>query len=195
MVGSSAVTINDYADGSLAAHGSGVVLSDGTILTARHVVHNQSDIRVVGPDGREEKIERVLWEDEAHDVALVLPSAIYVAGSPLACGQQAIGTRIEAVGSPLDLGHNVHSYGRIASREIVTDDWQSAVVLDLTIAPGNSGGPVFNELGEVVGIAVGAPLAPIGGMFASLTGFSLMVPSSAICPVIEQHRIVSAPGV
>lgn len=130
-------------------HGSGVLLDGGRIITNAHVVGTSLLVTVESWEGR--TLEgRVLRVDGRRDLALV--SAPDLAGSPpLALGDSDLlrpGTPVIAIGHPLGFvgaasSGVVHRIGR------APDHW---IMADLHLAPGNSGGPLANFRGEVVGI-------------------------------------------
>ena len=134
--------------------GSGVIVrSDGVILTNAHVVGTASTVRVGLADGR--RVEgRVLGRDPTLDVAVVrinapnLPSASVGDSDRLEVGQTAI-----AIGNPLGLERTVTT-GVISAlnrspRGIALD---GLIQTDAAISPGNSGGPLLDSRGRVIGI-------------------------------------------
>jgi S1-C subfamily serine protease len=186
------VKVNTYdKDGKGSGHGTGVILRDGAVLTASHVVTGAASVAFV-VEGQPAVKARVLWEDKAHDVALLLPETIYSGiGRSLVCeAPPSIGTEVEVVGSPL-LFDFVHTHGRIASKpQQIEDAWKSAVLADLSVAPGNSGGPAFDKDGNVVGMVVGMVMIP-AGFSSSSAGLAIIVPSNVICSVIAYHKATS----
>jgi serine protease Do len=141
------------------ASGSGFIISkDGHVLTNRHVL--QGDLVVQVPDGRQfERIE-ILGADERSDVAVIrilddkdgdLPIAVLGDSDELEVGEAVI-----AIGSPFELASSV-SYGVVSAtgRMNVHRGAGSAeefIQTDAALNPGNSGGPLINLDGQVVGI-------------------------------------------
>ena len=138
-------------------HGSGFAIApDGLVITNSHVVHNASHIAARFPDGREFDA-RVIGEDPATDVALLrvaagdVPFARLGKSSILHVGHIAI-----AIGNPLGFQTTVtagvvSALGRAlpsASGRLVDDVIQT----DAALNPGNSGGPLLNSRGEVIGV-------------------------------------------
>jgi S1-C subfamily serine protease len=139
--------------------GSGVLISkDGKILTAAHVVQAADHIEVEMQDG--ERIPaHVLASEQAADLALLQlerkPKSAYVA-SLGDSDKTEVGEQIFVVGAPLGISYSL-SVGYISARR-VTDDLFGGFLpteqfqTDAAINTGNSGGPMFNMKGEVIGI-------------------------------------------
>jgi len=137
--------------------GSGFVISsDGYIVTNNHVIENASDIKVNFSDGRIEKAE-LKGTDPSTDIAVIKifgsgQKALAFANSDsLKVGQIAI-----AIGNPLGLQHSVtagvvSALGRTlrATNGRLIDD---VIQTDAALNPGNSGGPLVNSSGQVIGI-------------------------------------------
>ena len=139
--------------------GSGVVISEaGEIMTAAHVVQSVDRVVVEFANG-EEIPATVITTDQDADVALIklvwLPEKLSVAtlgDSDLT----EIGERIMIIGAPLGLAHSLsagHISGRQRSGQMSDDfDIDEFFQTDASINHGNSGGPMFNMKGEVIGI-------------------------------------------
>lgn len=137
--------------------GTGVILrADGYILTSAHVLHRNSTIKVAMDDGRKLPAE-VVGRDNFSDLAVVkvaaddLPVARFGTTKNLRAGDWAI-----AIGSPLGFEHTV-TLGIISAvgRSINDDTFRNRVDLiqtDAAINMGNSGGPLLNIKGDVIGI-------------------------------------------
>lgn len=134
-----------------AAMGSGMIVdSDGYILTASHVVEGVATV-TVGLNSREQVSGTVIGRDDATDLAIVridrkaLPTVTLGDSSKLKPGQEVV-----AVGYPLDLAGSVTVTKGIISAMRESDLIQT----DVAVNPGNSGGPLVNLLGEVVGVNI-----------------------------------------
>ena len=140
--------------------GSGFLVdTEGHILTNYHVVHDASTVQVVLPNG-ETLDAKVAGRSPADDVALLKVDAKDVAGieplpladsSAIETGQMAI-----AVGSPFGLDNSV-TVGVISGVErsrpgVLSRPITGMIQTDASLNPGNSGGPLLNSLGEVIGI-------------------------------------------
>jgi len=135
--------------------GSGVIIrSDGYLVTNEHVVNEAEKIQVKLADGR--RFEgRLVGKDERVDLALV---KIEATGLPVAAlgdsNKLRIGEFVLALGQPFGLEQSV-SFG-IVSRKgaplLVAAPGFDFIQTDATVNPGNSGGPLVNMAGEVIGI-------------------------------------------
>lgn len=166
-------------------HGSGVHIGNGYILTAAHVVDGSASIRVRATHNGEEPAE-LLWLNKAHDVALLRSDHLKgVDSSPLSCKPVGVGQSVKATGNPGPLEF-ITSWGRVSSDEAKRGNWKSSIIVDLTIAPGSSGGPVFDTHGNVVGLVVGIALMS-HGFSSSAIPYSYVVPGQAICSLLARN--------
>jgi serine protease Do len=133
--------------------GSGFIVSaDGKILTNAHVVEGADEIRVKLSD-RTEKVAKVLGIDKATDVALLKIDAKDL--RPVKFGDSdrlEVGEWVLAIGSPFSLEYTAtHGIVSALGREL-NANYVPFIQTDVPVNPGNSGGPLFNMRGEVVGI-------------------------------------------
>jgi len=138
--------------------GSGFIVSaDGYVLTNAHVVADASEVTVTLTD-RREFIAKVIGIDKASDVALIkiaatgLPTVRFGDPSKLRPGQWAI-----AIGSPFGFENSVtagviSALGRPLNDGSQQTSYVTFIQTDAAVNPGNSGGPLFNIDGEVIGI-------------------------------------------
>lgn len=134
--------------------GSGFIVSpDGIILTNAHVVANADEVTVRLTDHREFKA-KVLGSDKRTDVAVLKVDArdlptVRVGNSDTA----RVGEWVVAIGAPFGLDNTVTS-GIISAkgRTLPGDSYVPFIQTDAAVNPGNSGGPLFNLRGEVIGI-------------------------------------------
>jgi serine protease Do len=134
--------------------GSGVIIDpDGIILTNRHVVAGNGDIRITLHDGRQFEATEVLTDPKT-DLAIVKIDAKNLPHAPMANSDEAdVGDWVLALGQPFGLQRTVTA-GIISakSRGIGITARENFIQTDAAINPGNSGGPLVNLNGEVVGI-------------------------------------------
>jgi tetratricopeptide (TPR) repeat protein len=132
--------------------GSGfIVREDGAVVTNYHVINMASDIKIkVG--ARVERVEGVLHADPENDLAILkLAGTGYPKVKIGDAGKLGVGEKIYVIGSPRGL-ENTISEGIISGiREV--DTTRKILQMTASISPGSSGGPLFNERGEVVGVA------------------------------------------
>jgi serine protease Do len=173
----------------VSAQGSGFVIDgkEGLIVTNNHVIDGADEIVVNFSDGSKLKVEKVLGKDTKTDLALlkVAPKRplAQVAFGPSA--RMKVGDWVMAIGNPFGLGGSV-SVGIISAkqRDINTGPYDDYLQTDAAINKGNSGGPLFNMDGEVIGINT-AIISPTG--FSVGIGFA--VPSDAATVVVDQLRL------
>ncbi len=165
--------------------GSGFLISaDGYLLTNHHVVSRADEILVVLSDKRELK-GRLIGSDARTDVALV---KIEATGLPfLKAGEVdklRVGEWVLAIGSPFGLDQTVTA-GIVSAKNREIGDFLQFIQTDAAVNQGNSGGPLLNTRGEVVGIN-SRILAPTGGF----QGISLAIPIDEAIRVSDSLRSV-----
>lgn len=136
------------------AQGSGFIISpDGLILTNAHVVRDAKDVTVKLTDRREFDA-RVLGADPKTDVAVLRIKARDLPTVPLGSARDLkVGEWVLAIGSPFGFENSVTA-GVVSAkgRSLPDDNFVPFIQTDVAVNPGNSGGPLFNTRGEVVGI-------------------------------------------
>jgi S1-C subfamily serine protease len=150
--------------------GSGVLITeDGKVITAAHVVQTADEVEVVFFDGGVASA-KVLSTDPRADVALIkLVDELPASAHPRPLGDSArarIGEEILVVGAPMGVTQTL-TVGHISARRTFPKELHGLVQLELlqtdaAINTGNSGGPMFNQAGEVIGI-VSRMLSKSGG--------------------------------
>jgi S1-C subfamily serine protease len=169
------------------ALGTGVVIEDetGMILTALHVVRNATAVRVVFHDGFETDAALVSAQPE-NDLAVLKPAVIpddlmpaTLAGS----GHLNPGDDVVAVGNPFGISNSVSvgvvsGLGRSFEAPQTGETLRNLIQFDAAVNPGNSGGPLLDRNGEVVGI-VSALLNPTEQEFFVGIGFAVTIETAA----------------
>ena len=148
---------NGKADDGL---GSGVVVDDsGSILTSLHVVANATSIQLTFADGTKSPA-RVMVQQPENDIAVLRairpPAQLFpaVLGNP---NSMRVGDEVYAVGNPFGLYSSMSSgvisgFNRSFRPENSDQRLQSLIQFDAAVNPGNSGGPLLNRNGQVIGI-------------------------------------------
>lgn len=172
-------------------HGSGTHIGGGYILTAAHVVDGAKSMKLKTSNGRF-RYARVLWTNAQYDVALLRTGEEGMATAHLSCAVLHEGDLIRADGNPLNIEF-VSSSGKISGglRDTGMPDGKGpakAYITDMTTVMGMSGGGVFDQRGDLIGITSAVAIAPLqtGPQSAvpSLTGFGFVVPSSVVCELM-----------
>ena len=134
--------------------GSGFIISaDGLILTNAHVVRDAKDVTVKLTDRREFQA-RVLGSDPKTDVAVLRIEAKNLPVVPIGSSRDLrVGEWVLAIGSPFGFENSVTA-GVVSAkgRSLPDDSLVPFIQTDVAVNPGNSGGPLFNSRGEVIGI-------------------------------------------
>ena len=171
--------------------GSGMIISsDGLVVTNNHVIEDATSISVTLADGRDVAADLV-GSIPSNDVALIrvrdaedLSTVVFGSSGDLRVGDPvvAIGNALGLGGTPSVTAGIVSALGREISQPIRLED---LVQTDAAIYPGNSGGPLVNAAGEVVGVNTAvAPNATGGG--AENLGFAISI--DQLKPLIEELK-------
>lgn len=154
-----------------AGHGSGVLVGrKGLVMTNAHVVGDAKAVQVITSLGLEIK-GNVVAVNKARDVALIQTPIKTRKAVPLLTDLPEVGSALFAVGSPLKEELSMTVTKGIASA--IREDSASGLSFiqgDVAISPGNSGGPLFNAKGQVIGLSVA------GYKGLGLSGLNLFIP-------------------
>jgi serine protease Do len=166
--------------------GSGFIIDGaGIVVTNNHVISEADEITVILNDGTRLKAE-LMGKDQKTDIALLrvktdkpLKAVKFGDSDRLRLGEWVI-----AIGNPFSLGGTVTA-GIVSARnrDINSGPYDNYIQTDASINRGNSGGPLFNLEGEVIGVNT-AIISPSGGSI----GIGFAVPSKTALPVIEQLK-------
>jgi serine protease Do len=171
--------------------GSGFIVDpSGLVVTNNHVIADADEITVTLQDNTNFKA-KVVGRDTKIDVALLkIDSATPLASVKFGDSDQTrVGDWVLAIGNPFGLGGTVTA-GILSARarEIDAGPYDDFLQTDPAINRGNSGGPMFNMAGEVIGINT-AIYSPSGGSI----GIGFALPSNLAAPTVEQLREFGRP--
>ena len=166
--------------------GSGFIIDPaGLVVTNNHVIADADEVNVILNDGTTLKAE-VVGRDTKTDLALlkVKPTRPLKAVSFGNSDTLRLGDWVIAIGNPFSLGGTVTA-GIVSARnrDIQSGPYDNYIQTDAAINRGNSGGPLFDLNGKVVGVNT-AIISPSGGSI----GIGFAVPSKTVMPVIDQLR-------
>ena len=166
--------------------GSGFVISDdGYVVTNEHVINSADEITVILNNGEEYKA-KVVGADKKTDIAL-----LKIEGDDdfkfVEFGDDKelrVGSWVVTIGNPFGFGSSV-SAGIVSAnhRNLRSGPYDDFIQTDASINKGNSGGPLFNLDGKVVGVNA-AIVSPTGGS----VGIGFSIPASTVVPVIAQLK-------
>jgi len=136
------------------AVGTGFAISASRVVTVRHLVVGQEEVTAHTFDGRVVEL-RVVGTDARSDLALLESSEPLFEPAVLGDSNPLVGESVVALGHPFGLGHSLAA-GTVAgaNRRMASSDTEF-LQLSIGLNPGNSGGPLFNEQGGVVGVLTG----------------------------------------
>lgn len=164
--------------------GSGFILStDGYVMTNAHVVDDADTIYVTLTDKREFKA-KLIGVDERTDVALVKINAASLPTVTIGDSDKVrVGEWVVAIGSPFGLDNTVTA-GIVSAKGRDTGDYLPFIQTDVAVNPGNSGGPLINMQGEVIGIN-----SQIYSRTGGFMGISFAIPIDEAMRVAEQLKV------
>ncbi len=176
-----------YVEGT----GSGFVISaDGYVVTNYHVIEKASAVEVV-THGGETLQAKVIGSESTNDVAL-----LKVEGENMSCvtlgssDALAVGDQVAAIGNPLGELISTMTVGYISAKDRIVDTDGTVINMlqtDAAINSGNSGGPLFNMNGEVVGI-ITAKYSGNSNSGASIEGIGFAIPMDDVEGIISDLR-------
>ncbi len=162
--------------------GSGVIVSkEGHILTNHHVIANMTEIRVLLTDGRNVPA-KLIGSDPNTDIAVLRIDISEIQALPLGDSEAVFqGQQVVAVGNPYGLDGTA-TFGQVSAtgRRTGNDSGLEYIQTDAAVNQGNSGGPLLNVRGEIIGIN-SAIFTKTGGW----QGISFAVPSNTAKRVME----------
>jgi hypothetical protein len=162
--------------------GTGFFIDDsGTIATNAHVIEGARSVKVKLFSGKWIDQVDLLTQDTGVDLALLrIKSSEKL--KPVALGDSdgvTVGERIIAIGNPLGLEYTLTD-GLVSSRRML--EGKPMIQMSVPVSPGNSGGPVINMHGQVIGVTT---LQITGGMFGRAQNLNMAVPIKALRALIK----------
>lgn len=175
----------------MASSGTGFIISeDGYVVSNYHVISGASKLTVMMPNGQEYEAT-VVGYDESNDVSVLkieaegLPCVKFGSSDSL-----VVGDRVAAIGNPLGELTSTLTVGYISAidRRVNTDGTSMSMLqTDAAINSGNSGGPLFNMMGEVIGITT-AKYSGTSNSGATIEGIGFAIPIDDVKDLIEDLK-------
>ena len=168
------------------AVGSGVVIDqNGSILTSLHIVKDATAVRVLFADGTESDAVVVAAQPE-NDLAVLRPTVVpddLTPATMASSGDLHVGDEVVAVGNPFGVSNSltagvVSGLGRSFTSPSTGQQLTDLIQFDAAVNPGNSGGPLLDRNGEVVGIVTGL-MNPTGQDVFIGIGFAVPIETAA----------------
>lgn len=199
----SVVTIASAGPMGMGGGGTGFLIDkDGTIATNHHVIANAKELQIKFLNGALYKKVELLDENPDRDLALLRvkldepeDGSPKAEAEPLSLGDSdavVVGERAIAIGNPLGLEHTLTD-GLVSARRIY--EGKPWIQMSVPVSPGNSGGPLFNMSGEVIGVITAQILGGMGGRAQNL---NLAVPVNDLQKMIRseypKRRAFGSPG-
>jgi len=165
--------------------GSGFIIdSSGYVITNAHVVADAVDIRV-GLNDRRELRATLVGTDKSSDIAVLKVDADDLPAVKIGDSDNIkVGEWVLAIGSPFGFEHTA-TQGIVSalSRSLPDDTYVPFIQTDVAVNPGNSGGPLFNTSGEVIGVN-----SQIYSRSGGYQGLSFAIPINVAMSIAEQLR-------
>jgi len=165
--------------------GSGFIISsDGYVITNSHVVENAEEITVRTSNQKEYTAE-LIGADERTDIALLKIDAKDLPTVTIGDSDKVrVGEWVLAIGEPFGLSHSAtHGIVSAVGRDLPSDNYVPFIQTDAPVNPGNSGGPLINANGEVIGVN-----AQIFTKSGGYMGISFAIPINEAMHVADQLR-------
>ena len=167
--------------------GTGFVVDKGGIVaTNLHVVEGEALIKVRTFDGSQYQVMSIAGIDKGHDLALLkiappkpMPSLVLGDSNAVSAGDQII-----AIGNPLGVFDYSVSAGLISQVRPLSPEL-TILQISAPISPGSSGGPLFNQFGEVIGVTT--------AIITQGQNINLAVPANYLRPMLAQHMAMALP--
>jgi S1-C subfamily serine protease len=172
-------------DSQIVGNGSGFVIWEGFVLTNRHVVDKADAVVIQDPgnSGGEPLPGKVVAVSREMDLALIQCGALLAPPAPVSSAAVGRGTEVLALGFPV---MSVVGKGLKATRGIVTglpsNDTGNLMVLDVQVNPGNSGGPLCDKSGRVMGVVAAKTFTE-----RFVQGYGLAIPMSDAVKFIKRN--------
>ena len=161
--------------------GSGFVVAPDLIITARHIVNKRGNYAVVLADGSKRNVQAIRISKETDCAVLLVRKTSF---RPLILTTKIeVGQPIFVVGSPLNRKFfNYVTYGIVSKIDVIHSRFSGnpLIMIDAAANPGNSGGPVFDSSGKVIGIFI--------ARYPHNCGLNFITPSIDIITLLEDWK-------
>lgn len=181
--------------GRILSTGTGFIVSEaGYIMTNHHVIEGRGKVIVRLPDGKTTVEGNVIAHDEDRDMAIVkieIPAGVSLKTVPVTPETIGRGIEVAALGYPLAGGVNASvkfTKGGVSALPDETN--RNMFTLDLRVNPGNSGGPLCDQMGNVVGMVTAKTRT---NMFTNEDSYGMAIPSPDLVKFLDKHLPAGTP--
>ncbi len=181
--------------GNILSTGTGFIVSEaGYIMTNHHVIEGRGKVIVRLPDNKTTVEGTVIAEDEDRDIAVVkidIPAGMSVKTVPVTPSNVGRGVEVAAFGYPLAEGANTNitlTTGRVG--KLPDDSTDNMMTLDLRVNPGNSGGPLCDQKGNVVGMVTAKTRT---NTFTNEDSYGMAIPAPDLVKFLDKHLPAGTP--
>lgn len=175
------VSITVQSDGYGKGGGTGFIIDKtGIVVTNHHVIDGAKKVWVKLLDGKWASEVEILTSDSSQDLAVLritTDQGLHLVGLGDSDGVQ-VGERAISIGNPLGLEHTLTD-GLVSARRTI--EGRKMIQMSTPISPGNSGGPLFNLRGEVIGVST----ATLSGGFSGAQNLNLAVPINQLKSMLK----------
>jgi V8-like Glu-specific endopeptidase len=175
------VSITVQSDGYGKGGGTGFIIDKtGIVVTNHHVIDGAKKVWVKLLDGKWASDVEILTSDSSQDLAVLritTDQGLHLVGLGDSDGVQ-VGERAISIGNPLGLEHTLTD-GLVSARRTI--EGRKMIQMSTPISPGNSGGPLFNLRGEVIGVST----ASLSGGFSGAQNLNLAVPINQLKAMLK----------
>ncbi len=162
------------------AIGSGLIVENGKVVTNYHVIEGAKYAYALSASGSKYTIDGLFGTDQKNDLALLSAPGIPKSTVNLSRDSIQIGQRIYAIGNPEGLSNSI-SEGIVSGKR--TFNGANLIQITAPISPGSSGGPIVDDRGQVIGIAVGA--------ITSGQNLNFAIPVSLMLPMLSKTALTA----
>jgi hypothetical protein len=162
------------------AIGSGLIVENGKVVTNYHVIEGAKYAYALSASGSKYPIDGLFGTDQKNDLALLSAQGIQKSTVNLSMDSVQIGQRIYAIGNPEGLSNSI-SEGIVSGKR--TLNGSKLIQITAPISPGSSGGPIVDDRGQVIGIAVGA--------ITSGQNLNFAIPVALVLPMLSNTTLTA----
>ena len=181
----SVVTVHVWQNGRRAWMGSGVIVDNGIVLTARHIVDGADKIRITTDEGVEIISTDFVEADDTDLGLIIFDSNDILPQSSISIFRPFVGQDVFGIGSRYGLNNSFfQGFVGTVLREVPFFGSKAMTQLDIAGNPGDSGCPIYNRWGNIVGVLVG------GRSYAD--GVSYIVPAKICRLFLNQYKANTA---